>query len=1237
MQLTIRNNNSFQLLLKKAKRQSLLLILLIAGLSMNSFAQPSNDDPCNAIPLLPDAVCNYQIFDNTGATATPTAGVPAPGCANYGGGDVWFQIVVPAASNGNLTFDTQSGGINDLGMAVYRGTCDNLQLIACDDDAGTGLASQIVQTSLTVGSTIWIRVWEYGGDVFGTFGICIKYPGPPPAYDDPCNAVALPAPTTTCNYQTFTDDGATASINVPAPGCATYAGGDVWFSVVVPAGGILTFDTQTGNVLDGGMAIYSGTCDNLTLIACDDNSSVNGNMPQIQANNLTPGSTVWIRFWSKGLINNVGTFGLCVSIPPPPPVNDDPCNATQLTADPTCNFQTFTTVSAFPTAGAPAPGCANYLGGDVWFQVVVPPGGAIVINTQTGIITDGGMAIYRGTCDNLQLIACDDNSSSNGNMPQIIATSLTPGSTIWIRFWEYGNDVPGTFGICVNIPPPAPANDEPCNAIPLTPATNCTYQTFTTESALPSVGAPAPGCANFNGGDVWFTVTVPCDGSLRFDTQTGVITDGGMAIYRGTCDNLQLISCDDDGSANGLMPQITANSLTPGSTIWVRFWEYGNDNPGTFGICVTIPPPPPPTGTCYGAQPFCSSQTYTYPNSTNVPSLGSQGIYGCLFTTPNPAWYYMQLQTGGSLDIFIQQSSTTGTPLDVDFCLWGPFPTLASSCNAISASNIVDCSYSAAATETANIINGQAGEFYILLITNYSNQPGSVTFNQSGGTGSTSCDILCTLTSANSGPVCPGATVDLTSTLVVGATYQWTGPNCFNQLPGSTTQNPTGVVVPTIPGMYIYTVTATTPSGTSCFSYDTVFVIPPPVVGNDTTVYICSGSTKNLETVYDTTGLITSWSHFPGGETVGNPAAADTSGIYQLVVTNIAGCNDTTLVTLVVDTVRFTVTSTGNATCILPGSLTVTGESGIGSIFDYSLDGVTFQASNIFTVIPGTYIVITRDSLGCTSASAPVTVDFTNDLQLSIRPDTVVCVNQSVTLTAITNVVANTYSWTPTAGLSAPTSATTIASPTDTTLYTVQVTYGTCTASASTTIFVDKDLRVDAGGPLDITGGGNAQIQAVVTGSNPNLSSILWTPGTGLSSTTILDPVITPVIANGTATYDITVTNTNGCTATDQLIVNVLTITTVGCINTRNAFTPNGDGINDLWYVYDNYGCLTNVTVTVFNRYGSKVFESSDYHNTWDGHYSGKQLPDGTYYAILEYKLVTGKKITVKTDLTILR
>jgi len=117
-----------------------------------------------------------------------------------------------------------------------------------------------------------------------------------------------------------------------------------------------------------------------------------------------------------------------------------------------------TNVSATSTTGSiPTPGCASYLGGDVWFSFVVPSSGTVTVDLQSGGITNSGMAFYSSsdnTCSGtFTLIECDDDDSPNGLMSLITRTGLTPGATIFVRVWEFGNDVFGTFSVCTRTPP----------------------------------------------------------------------------------------------------------------------------------------------------------------------------------------------------------------------------------------------------------------------------------------------------------------------------------------------------------------------------------------------------------------------------------------------------------------------------------------------------------------------------------------------------------------------------------------------------------------------------------------------------------------------------------------------------------------------------------------------------------------------------------------------------------------
>lgn len=139
------------------------------------------------------------------------------------------------------------------------------------------------------------------------------------------------------------------------------------------------------------------------------------------------------------------------------------------------------------------------------------------------------------------------------------------------------------------------SNDEPCNAIPLTVSSTCSYSTYTNAGATASTTVPAPGCGGYLGGDVWFSAVVPATGELDFDLQTGSMTDSGIAIYSGTCGALTQLDCDDDSSTNGLMSSIKITGLTPGNSIYIRVWEYNNDSNGTFGICASTPSCPSPS------------------------------------------------------------------------------------------------------------------------------------------------------------------------------------------------------------------------------------------------------------------------------------------------------------------------------------------------------------------------------------------------------------------------------------------------------------------------------------------------------------------------------------------------------------------------------------------------------------------------------------------------------------------
>ena len=236
----------------------------------------------------------------------------------------------------------------------------------------------------------------------------------------------------------------------------------------------------------------------------------------------------------------------------------------------------------------------------------------------------------------------------------------------WSNNNNGGNQPPAAVdNISLTSAAPAPIlGDECANAIPLSVSSVCNYTTYSNAANTASAGIPAPGCASYSGGDIWFSAVVPFTGILTVDTQTGVITDGGMAFYTGTCGALTLLQCDDDSSANGLMPTLTATGLTPGSTVYIRFWEYSNDNNGTFGICATSPL----CGNPSFISAVISSQTtanITWTAPIAAPANGYQYYLSTSSVTPGPA-----ATPTGSLAAGVTSLSLTGlTPLTT-YYIW---------------------------------------------------------------------------------------------------------------------------------------------------------------------------------------------------------------------------------------------------------------------------------------------------------------------------------------------------------------------------------------------------------------------------------------------------------------------------------------------------------------------------------------------------------------------------------------
>jgi gliding motility-associated-like protein len=396
-----------------------------------------------------------------------------------------------------------------------------------------------------------------------------------------------------------------------------------------------------------------------------------------------------------------------------------------------------------------------------------------------------------------------------------------------------------------------------------------------------------------------------------------------------------------------------------------------------------------------------------------------------------------------------------------------------------------------------------------------------------------------------------------------------------------------------------------------CFGDRSSVTLSGAVQPDINTVYQWQSSADNGSTWTDVIGA-TSKNYTRG--------AFNAAGIYlyRLTVSQSTGISITScrvssnILTINVNALPLTAATNNGPVC--EGKPLIVSANG-GTIYDWT-GPLNFKSTvqsptitNATTSLAGKYFVTVTSSKGCVQKDS-TDVSVIKGPQVTVDPTSIsMCEGDRKTLNAVgTNVVS--YSWEPSRGLSASNIASPVASPIDTTTYTVTAANANCTTTASVVVNVLKKPFANAGPDKEILEGSSVQLDGFVKGTDV---SYTWSPTVYLSAANTVTPEASPP---RDTTYTLRVTSNKGCgTASDQITVRVFKKLVV-----PNAFSPNGDGINDLWII-KHISEYNNAEVSVFNRYGSTVFFRKGVYRPWDGTYNkGNILPPGTYYYLIDLK-----------------
>jgi gliding motility-associated-like protein len=465
--------------------------------------------------------------------------------------------------------------------------------------------------------------------------------------------------------------------------------------------------------------------------------------------------------------------------------------------------------------------------------------------------------------------------------------------------------------------------------------------------------------------------------------------------------------------------------------------------------------------------------------------------------------------------------------------------------------------------------------------------------------------------------ICPGEAVQLNGS--GGLFYQWK--------PGAGLNNPNIANPVATPGT---TTTYTLLVSDSCYTDSTQITItvnPAPVTSFTSTQDCVNDTIEFTDQSTTTGGTITQWSwDFGDGSfsSAQNPIhifGQNGSYTVTLTTTNSFDCSTSFSKTITPYPVADTDFEFDSIPCLQDPTVftdkSVLVSGNISNWKWYFGDGDSSSTQNPVHVyqLPGTYTVqlITTTGFGCRDTMEKI-LQIDAFVNAVVSPDTSICSLDVVQLHASGGLY---YQWEPSLFANPDTSADPFVSPPVSTTFTVTVADNCSADTATVHINIFDWPTIDVAKDTTIYLGEEAYLKAI---AGANVVSYLWEPDSSIVfPSNATDPEIT-VSPDEVTWYVVTVTDANGCRNRDSAKIDFLD----PFIALPNAFTPNGDGLNDIFYVISR-GKVELITYRIYNRWGQKIFDISGLagKNTgWDGTFKGADQPGGSYTYVIKARAV---------------